>query len=60
MPVIKVCSYNIRRAIGIDGKKDLKNIHQVLVEINPDVIALQEVEMVPGVRLRESAPPKLL
>lgn len=49
MPVIKVCSYNIRRAIGIDGKKDLKNIHQVLVEINPDLIALQEVEMVPGV-----------
>jgi endonuclease/exonuclease/phosphatase family metal-dependent hydrolase len=47
--VIKVCSYNIRRAIGIEGKKDLKQIYQVLNEINADVIALQEVEMVPGV-----------
>lgn len=49
MPVIKVCSYNIRRAIGTDGKKDLKKIHQVLNEIDADLITLQEVEMVPGV-----------
>ncbi len=49
MPVIKVSSYNIRRAIGIDGVKDIKQVYQVLNEIKADIIALQEVEMVPGV-----------
>ncbi len=49
MPVIKVASYNIRRAVGIDGRKDLNQIQQVLREIAADIIALQEVEMVPGV-----------
>jgi len=49
LPVIKVASYNIRRAVGIEGRKDLKQIHQVLLEINADIIALQEVEMLPGV-----------
>jgi len=49
LAVIKVASYNIRRAIGIDGKKDLKQVQQVLNEIDADVLALQEVEMVPGV-----------
>ncbi len=48
MAVIKVASYNIRRAIGIDGRKDLKQVQQVLDEIAADIIALQEVEMVPG------------
>ncbi len=49
MPVIKVASYNIRRAVGIEGRKDLKQIQQVLSDIGADIIALQEVEMVPGV-----------
>lgn len=49
MAIIKVASYNIRRAVGIEGRKDLNQIQRVLSEIGADIIALQEVEMVPGV-----------
>lgn len=48
MPVIKVASYNIRRAIGMNDKKELQAVYRVLKEMGPDIIALQEVEMQPG------------
>lgn len=48
MTIIKVASYNIRRALGMNDKKDLQAVYRVIREIEPDIIALQEVEMQPG------------
>jgi endonuclease/exonuclease/phosphatase family metal-dependent hydrolase len=37
-----VASYNVHKCVGIDGRFDPDRIMQVIREINPDVIALQE------------------
>jgi endonuclease/exonuclease/phosphatase family metal-dependent hydrolase len=38
-----VASYNIHRGVGLDRRRDLDRIAEVVAEIAPDVIALQEV-----------------
>ena len=48
-------SYNIRKAVGIDGRRDPDRILSVLREIDADVIALQEADRRFG--LRESTLP---
>ncbi len=48
-------SYNIRKAVGLDGRRDPDRILAVLREIDADVIALQEADRRFG--LRESALP---
>jgi len=40
---IKVLSYNIHYGVGMDSKKDLKRIAEVINRLNPDIIGLQEV-----------------
>ncbi|MFL5318595.1 MAG: endonuclease/exonuclease/phosphatase family protein [Myxococcaceae bacterium] len=40
---LTLVSYNIHSGIGTDGKFDLHRVGEVLSEIKPDVIALQEV-----------------
>ena len=42
---IKVASYNVHKAVGIDGRRDPDRIVSVLREINADIIALQEADM---------------
>jgi endonuclease/exonuclease/phosphatase family metal-dependent hydrolase len=42
--VIRVATYNIHAAIGSDRRRDLERIAEVIAEIGPDVIGLQEVE----------------
>ena len=42
--VLRVMSYNIHHAEGLDGKVDLERIANVLRQSNADVIALQEVD----------------
>ncbi len=37
-------SYNIHKAVGIDGKRDADRIMRVLHELDADVIALQEAD----------------
>ena len=44
MPQVRLASYNVHRAIGGDGHCDPERILGVINEIQPDVIALQEVE----------------
>jgi endonuclease/exonuclease/phosphatase family metal-dependent hydrolase len=44
MASLRVASYNVHRAIGRDGRADPQRILDVIREIGPDVIALQEVE----------------
>jgi endonuclease/exonuclease/phosphatase family metal-dependent hydrolase len=39
-----VASYNIHKCVGTDGKRDPDRIVQVIQEIGPDIIALQEVD----------------
>ncbi|MBV1918850.1 MAG: endonuclease/exonuclease/phosphatase family protein [Sphingomonadaceae bacterium] len=37
-------SYNIRKAIGLDGRRDPERILSILREVDADVVALQEVD----------------
>lgn len=41
---IRVLSYNIHHAEGIDGKLDLERIARVIAAAKPDIVALQEVD----------------
>ena len=41
---LRVASYNIHKAVGVDGKRDPERIIAVLREIDADVIALQEAD----------------
>ncbi|HET9664601.1 MAG TPA: endonuclease/exonuclease/phosphatase family protein [Burkholderiales bacterium] len=43
-PRIRIASYNIHGGLGCDGHVVPKRIARVIAELNPDVIALQEVE----------------
>jgi len=49
-PVIKVASYNIRKAIGTDRQRRPDRILAVLTELDADVIALQEADRRIGAR----------
>ena len=42
--VLRVMTYNIHHAEGLDGKVDLERIANVIRQSNADVIALQEVD----------------
>ncbi len=42
---IKVLSYNIHHAEGVDGKLDLMRIASVIQSVQPDIVALQEVDV---------------
>lgn len=48
--MIKVASYNIRKAIGLDRRRDPGRVLAVLNEIDADVVALQEADRRFGVR----------
>jgi endonuclease/exonuclease/phosphatase family metal-dependent hydrolase len=41
---IRVVTYNIHRCIGTDGERDPQRIAQVLCDLEPDIVALQEVD----------------
>jgi endonuclease/exonuclease/phosphatase family metal-dependent hydrolase len=42
---VKVLSYNIHHAEGLDGKIDLPRIAAIIKSVDPDVVALQEVDI---------------
>ena len=48
---LKVASYNIRKAVGLDWRRRPERVLKVLVEIDADVIALQEVDRRFGSRI---------
>lgn len=48
--MIKVASYNMRKAIGTDRRRNPERIIEVLREVNADVIALQEADRRFGAR----------
>ena len=41
---VRVMSYNIHHAAGVDGKLDVDRIAKVIASAKPDVVALQEVD----------------
>src|SRR5688572_17748463 len=43
-PTITVASYNMRKAIGLDRRRDPRRVLEVLREIDADVVALQEAD----------------
>jgi endonuclease/exonuclease/phosphatase family metal-dependent hydrolase len=47
---IKVASYNIRKAIGLDRRRDPGRVLGVLNELDADIVALQEADRRFGVR----------
>jgi endonuclease/exonuclease/phosphatase family metal-dependent hydrolase len=58
-PMLRVASYNIHKAIGLDRRRDPERVMTVLHEIGADVVALQEADRRFGAR--ESAlPPQLI
>ncbi|WP_430442656.1 endonuclease/exonuclease/phosphatase family protein [Sphingorhabdus contaminans] len=48
---VKVASYNIRKAVGLDQRRNPDRIVRVLKEIDADIIALQEVDRRFGARV---------
>jgi endonuclease/exonuclease/phosphatase family metal-dependent hydrolase len=48
---LKVSSYNIRKAVGLDWRRRPERVLKVLIEIDADVIALQEVDRRFGSRI---------
>ncbi len=48
--VIKVATYNIRKAVGLDQRRNPARILSVLNEIDADIVALQEVDRRFGAR----------
>ena len=53
---LKVASYNIHKAVGLDRQRDPDRIMTILREIDADVIALQEADRRFG--LREAVIPR--
>lgn len=49
-PTIKVASYNVRKAVGTDRRRDPLRVLRVLEEIDADVVALQEADKRVGTR----------
>ncbi len=42
--VLRILSYNVRNCIGMDGKTDFDRVADVINRINPDVVAIQELD----------------
>lgn len=55
--MIRVASYNIRKAIGLDRRRDPERTLTVLREINADIVALQEADRRFGSRAAAIPPP---
>ena len=43
-PCITLASYNMHKAVGLDGKRDPHRVLKVLQEIDADIVALQEAD----------------
>lgn len=43
-PELRLATWNIHQGVGLDGQRDLERTAQVIRQINPDLIGLQEVD----------------
>ena len=53
--MLRVASYNVHRCVGTDGRFDPVRIGDVLSAIDPDIVAIQEIDT--GLQLRNGANP---
>ncbi len=44
MTTVRIMTYNIHRAIGVDGRVDPGRIAEVIAEAAPDIVALQDMD----------------
>ena len=42
MRVMRIVSYNIRKAVGLDRRRDPEHILAILREVDADIVVLQE------------------
>ncbi|WP_155264881.1 endonuclease/exonuclease/phosphatase family protein [Sphingomonas segetis] len=49
-PCITLASYNMHKAVGLDGRRDPQRVLRVLQEIDADIVALQEADKRTGGR----------
>ncbi|WP_215398904.1 endonuclease/exonuclease/phosphatase family protein [Rheinheimera oceanensis] len=42
---LRVMTYNVHSCIGLDGKVDVERVARVIAQANPDVVALQELDV---------------
>jgi endonuclease/exonuclease/phosphatase family metal-dependent hydrolase len=54
--MVKVASYNIRKSIGTDRRRQPERILNILGELNADIVALQEVDRRFGQRVTTLSP----
>jgi endonuclease/exonuclease/phosphatase family metal-dependent hydrolase len=47
---LRILSYNIRKAVGLDGRRDPERIQRVIAESGADVVVLQEADRRLGAR----------
>ena len=57
--MIKVASYNMRKGIGLDRRRDPGRVLSVLGELDADIVALQEADRRFGTRA-SAIPPHML
>ena len=59
MTAITLASYNMHKAVGLDGRRDPHRVLRVLQEIDADIVALQEADKRIGGR-GSTVPPELI
>ena len=42
--MLKIATYNIQKSIGLDARRDPERIFEVILEVEPDILALQELD----------------
>ena len=57
--MFRVATYNIQKSVGLDGRRQPERIVEVIEELAPDILALQEVDRRYG-RRQSTLPPELL
>jgi len=45
---VRLVSYNVKHGLGMDGELDLERIARVLESLDPDIVLLQEIDVVCG------------
>ena len=41
----RILTYNVHRCIGVDGKLDVGRVAGVIAALEPDIVALQELDV---------------
>lgn len=57
--MLRVATYNIQKSVGLDARRSPERILDVIAEIDPDVLAVQEIDHRFGER-RTTLPPALI